>query len=177
MVGRCPLLLLLLLSTPLVQGFAENKEPIIRLPTAPFEKVKLFDQFVFAKNVQPSFLREAELKHGRLAMVAALLLPLSEHFSPDLGINLFQNHHEFIPSGVWLMFNGELKSMVYGWEDPSVKPFKLKEDYQPGYVGFNTIDESKLGAAMDKELNNGRLAMFGILGMMTQELVTHQQLF
>jgi hypothetical protein len=30
---------------------------------------------------------------------------------------------------------------------------------------------------MDKELNNGRLAMIGVLGMMVQELVTHQQLF
>jgi light-harvesting complex I chlorophyll a/b binding protein 1 len=68
--------------------------------------------------------------------------------------------------------------MVYGWEDPQVKPFALKEDYQPGDLKFKLgITEETMGTQMDKELNNGRLAMIGILGMMVQELVTHQQLF
>jgi hypothetical protein len=30
---------------------------------------------------------------------------------------------------------------------------------------------------MDSELNHGRLAMLGVLGMMAQELVTQQPLF
>ena len=30
---------------------------------------------------------------------------------------------------------------------------------------------------MDKELNNGRLIMIGVLGMTVQELVTNQQLY
>jgi hypothetical protein len=34
-----------------------------------------------------------------------------------------------------------------------------------------------MGDSMDKELNNGRLAMVAMLGMMAQELVTHQRLF
>jgi light-harvesting complex I chlorophyll a/b binding protein 1 len=155
-----------------------NLKPVIRGPTAPLENIELFSQDVFAKNVQPSFLREAELKHGRLAMVASILLPLSEQYSDKLGIHFFQEHPELVPVGLSVMFASEFISMIRGWENPVVKPFTLKEDYQPGDLGFNTdFKEYSMDQDMDKELNNGRLAMIGVLGMMVQELVTQQQLF
>ena len=151
--------------------------PVIRGPTAPLQNLKLFDQYVFAKNVQPSFLREAELKHGRLAMIAAVLLPLSEQFSDNLGIQFFQDHTDYAARGVALMMTAEFTTMLNGWENPLVKPFTLKADYQPGDLGFKLPMDEETGVLMDKELNNGRLAMIGILGMMVQELVTHHRLF
>jgi light-harvesting complex I chlorophyll a/b binding protein 1 len=159
-------------------ALSSPNKPIIRGPTAPLENVNLFDQSVFAKNVQPVFLREAELKHGRLAMISSILLPLSEQFSDNLGINFFQDHPEFVEIGLSFMFISEFSSMIRGWENPLVKPFTLKEDYQPGDFGLKyLVKEEKLGEQMDKELNNGRLAMIGILGMMVQELATQHQLF
>ena len=155
----------------------ENK-PIIRGPTAPFKNINLFDQSVLAKNIQPVFLREAELKHGRLAMVSTILLPLMEQTTNEPGINFFQEHPEFIQLGLSFMFISEFSSIVRGWQNPLIKPFYIKEDYQPGDFGLKFgVNEESLGDQMDKELNNGRLAMIGILGMMVQELVTKQQLF
>ena len=170
--------LFFLFSATSTKAFTLPNKPIIRGPTAPLENLDLFDQSVVAKGFQPVFLREAELKHGRLAMVASILLPLSEQFSDNLGINFFQNHPEFVELGLSFMFVSEFSSMIRGWVNPLVKPFALKDDYQPGNFGLTFgVNDASLGEQLDKELNNGRLAMIGILGMMVQELVTQQQLF
>jgi hypothetical protein len=136
----------------------------------PFD-APVFDPSVVAKGIQPLFLREAELKHGRLAMVASLLLPLSEIGSPTLGIHQFETLPYEIHTGVvTLMFMSEFRTLNLGW-DPKV-PFRILDTYTPGDFGFGLPD----GDA-DSELNHGRLAMLGMLGMMAQELVTHQPLF
>jgi light-harvesting complex I chlorophyll a/b binding protein 1 len=153
-------------------------KPLIRGPTAPLENLAIFDKDVAAKDIPIVFLREAELKHSRLAMIAAVILPLSEQFSNNLGINFFQNNPQYITLGLSFMFISEFSSMIRGWENPNVKLFSLKEDYQPGDFGLTFgVNEESIGDKMDKELNNGRLAMIGVLGMMVQELVTQQQIF
>jgi len=161
-----------------VSALSLPNKPIIRGPTAPLKNIDVFDSSVAAPGVQPSFLREAELKHGRLAMISSILFPLMEQSSGELGINFFQNHPEFVELGMSFMFISEFSSMIRGWQNPTVKPFALKDDYQPGDFGltFGVTDET-LGDQLDKELNNGRLAMVGILGMMVQELVTQQPIF
>jgi len=169
--------------TPLVKTsppLVDIVKPVIRPATAPFTNVDIFKPDVLVKGFDLSFLREAELKHGRIAMLATLILPTLEVFTDDLGINQFQNLPGDYQLGICtLMFIGEFASMFRGWENPTKKLFGLKDTYQPGDFGFQLWkkNDEETNIQMDKELNNGRLAMVGSLGMIVQELVTHQQLF
>ena len=134
----------------------------------------LFEPNVVAKGIQPSFLREAELKHGRLAMVSSLLLPLSEIGSHTLGIHQFETLPNEIQFSVGiLMFMSEFRTLNLGW-DPET-PFRILDNYTPGDFGFGLPPPQD--ATVDSELNHGRLAMLGMLGLMAQELVTQQPLF
>jgi len=162
-------------------GFQSNRiKPVLRGSTPPFETNDIFRLDRWTKRIQPTFLREAELKHGRLGMISCILIPYLEQ-SPD-GPAIFQLN---MLSEKWqlalfsMMFFGELYTMIRGWENPLVKPFFLKEEYQPGDWGWSHRDnhDSEQGILMDKELNHGRLAMIGSLGMMVQEWITHDTLF
>jgi hypothetical protein len=156
----------------------KTKELVIRGSTPPFDN---FDPFQFSKDEKRAvFFREAELKHGRIAMIAATTIPLVEQFTHKTGIHEFDN----LPTNVKLLvigttFMSEFSSMFRGWENPVEKPFTLRPDYQPGDYEFSTIDltTEESGDLLDKELNNGRLAMIGALGMIAQELVTNKPLF
>lgn len=156
----------------------KSTTPVIRGSTPPFEN---FDPFQFSKDDNRAvFFREAELKHGRIAMIASTTILLVEQFTHKTGIHEFDR----LPTNVKLlvigtMFMSEFSSMFRGWENPAEKPFTLRSDYQPGDYEFSTIDltSEKGGELLDKELNNGRLAMIGALGMIAQELVTDRPLF
>ncbi len=158
--------------------------PVIVGSTPPIEN---FDPLGFSKDEQNKLLyREAELKHGRLAMISALCFPLIETSTHQPAVHQFSNLPANSQLGiVGLMFISEFSSMIRGWKNPFDKTstsnyFKIAENYQPGDFGFSTgldleSDEGK--KLLNKELNNGRLAMIGVLGMMAQELVSDKAIF
>jgi len=144
------------------------------------------------------FYREVELKHGRVAMLAALGFPLAEQFHPLFGGNVdvpsfsaFQQTplQTFWPAVVTVIAIFEVFS-VFTFQNPAsrledgspAQPWTIRSDHMPGDLGFDPLglkptDPTELLAMQNKEINNGRLAMIAIAGMIVQEGVTGQKLF
>ena len=133
---------------------------------------------------QLRYTREAELKHGRVSMLAALAFPFAEEFHPifpeDAAISDFafqlsplQTHWPLVLLAVGVM---ELPS-IGKFKELNNGTWELKDDYENGNLGYDPLglkpeDPEKLITMQNRELNNGRLAMIGIAGMVAQELVT-----
>ena len=138
-------------------------------------------------------IREAELKHGRVAMVAFLGILVGENFNPLFdgkitgpAIYQFQQADDLV-SYFWVgvLFAIALvegQNILSGWESVSETNNRksgvaeLKEDYINGDLGFDPLgltpaDQDEFDALRTKELNNGRLAMLGVAGIVAQELV------
>ncbi|KAH8098380.1 chlorophyll A-B binding protein [Aureococcus anophagefferens] len=127
------------------------------------------------------FYREAEIKHGRVAMLASVGFLFQEHFhfesGPFGGIDS-PSYVSFeqppLAGGLWF----GLALMAGNNED---KLFRIKADHKAGDLGFDPLglkptSEAELKTMASKELNNGRLAMIGMAGMVAQELVTHAKI-
>ncbi len=145
-----------------------------------------FDPLGFSKDSSQQDiirLREAELKHGRWGMIAATTIPLSETVQNTPAIHNFDNLSDVQKLLiVGAILAGELTLMKKGWKNPfdtTDNYFKFNDDYQPGDFGFNTLssDSTIADELLNKELNNGRLAMIAAAGMIAQEVVTGRTLF
>jgi hypothetical protein len=157
-----------------------------------------FDPLGFSTDCEAGkllFYREVELKHGRVAMLAALGLLVGEQFHPLFGGDIDVPSYEafqqtplenFWPAVVAAIALPEIFS-VSSFEEPKnllqwSKTWRMKTDRQPGDLGFDPLglkpqnyDEFK--KMQTKELNNGRLAMIAAAGMIAQEIATGQKLF
>ena len=149
-----------------------------------------FDPFGFAKD-QDSLMeyREAEIRHARLAMLAAAGWPLSELFnkkiSMALGMTPLVDAADRAPS----LLNGGLdKVSIAYWAAvilgtgaiEAVGISKSKADdsnYIPGALGFDPLglypkdEEGQLRMQL-QEIKNGRLAMIAITAFAFQEFVS-----
>jgi light-harvesting complex I chlorophyll a/b binding protein 4 len=165
--------------------------------TAPFG---YFDPLGFAKDLSPSDLmlrRESELAHGRVAMVGALGFLVQESFHPlfsevdgpaisHLKQLTYSSNGQlaFSVMGMAIGF-AELARARYGWVAPKdlvEGGSRLQEGYIPGDLGFDPLGMKPTNSAdylsmQAKELNNGRLAMIAVAGMVGQELATQHGLF
>mmetsp|Transcript_79666 Transcript_79666/g.125633 ORF Transcript_79666/g.125633 Transcript_79666/m.125633 type:complete len:252 (-) Transcript_79666:297-1052(-) len=160
-----------------------------------------FDPVGFSSDISEGrqrFYREVELKHGRLAMLAALGILVAEQFHPLFGGEIdvpaveafretLQLEAQLDPSVIYLailisIFIPEVFS-VFTFNSPAGgEPWSIREDHAPGNLGFDPLglkptDEEELKVMQTKELNNGRLAMLGAAGMIAQEYVKPDKIF
>jgi len=143
--------------------------------TAP---VGYFDPLGFSKNKPDeimNFYREAELKHGRVAMAACLgwyITASGVHpaFDSKLSSDPLEAASQ-LPFVGWLQFILGCGAIEWITE-------KIKE--RPGYVPGDVlgaaywVDNSDEGwvSYQNKEINNGRLAMVAFMGILTQDILT-----
>lgn len=177
-------------------GATNGGEYAASLPGAPFGMAaegKYFDPAGLATKQDPEVVkkwREAELKHGRVAMLAALGIMVAEVFHPlfmgplYVGAAIF--HFQEITTTYPLFWVGSLALVAFiegqtildawGSVSPVTGVGNLKEDYYPGDLGFDPLglapkDGDDFRLIQSQELDLGRYAMIGVLGMIAQECV------
>merc|ERR1711966_245404 len=135
------------------------------------------------------FYREVELKHARVAMLAAFGFPVAEQFHPLFATDDAPSYIAFQQTPLqtfWPVVVGVIAVLevfsVFTFENPGTKLWGIRKDPVPGDLGFDPLglkpsNAAALAEMQTKELNNGRLAMIAIAGMVGQELATGSKLF
>ena len=133
-------------------------------------------------------LRYVEIKHGRISMLA-FLGQITTRAGLHLPGNIDSAGDSFdsfpdgfaaiggpdsIPSagtGQILLFIGLLEALVMKDSANGAEPGEFVGDFRNGYIdfGWDTFDEEAKLFKRGGELNNGRAAMLGILGLMVHE--------
>ena len=156
--------------------------------------VGFFDPLGFAEKATDATLaryREAELAHGRIAMLAVIGFLVGEKVEGSSFLFDAQisgpaiTHITQVPDGFWaviIAFIGaaEASRAELGWVDPADCPVDqaglLKSDYLPGDLKFDPLGlkpegEEDFLIMQTKELQHGRLAMLAAAGFLAQEAV------
>ena len=174
---------------------AKVASPAFTIDTIPgaLPPVGIFDPLGFAAKADEATLkryREAELTHGRVAMLAAVGFLVGEavegsSFLFDASIQgPAITHLAQVPAPFWALLTifigaSEQTRAEIGWVDPKdvpvAKPGLLRTEYIPGDLGFDPLglkpsDPEALKVLQTKELQNGRLAMLAAAGFIAQEL-------
>merc|ERR1711939_508973 len=123
---------------------------------------------------------EAEVKHARLAMLAAFGWPVSEVTNFGNLLNGDGRAPSLLNGGLGNV-NGLYWAAVVGlavyWEGQGLdKQFGKKDDYLPGMLGFDPLGMDSQGMR-NAEITNGRVAMIAITAFALEEAITKAPIF
>jgi len=143
-----------------------------------------FDPFRFSDFVPMDFLREAEIKHGRICMLAWTgfvavdlgfrIYPLPEEYA---GLTSVTAHDALVKQGgmsqilLWISL-AEILSTV------AVVQMLNGSGRKPGYFGLDPVGflkgktDAEVAEMELREIKNGRLAMLAFSGVVTQAVLT-----
>mmetsp|Transcript_3796 Transcript_3796/g.11284 ORF Transcript_3796/g.11284 Transcript_3796/m.11284 type:complete len:212 (+) Transcript_3796:226-861(+) len=134
-----------------------------------------FDPLGFSSAFNLKFLREAELKHGRICMLAALGWVFPEFY--HLPAPEFSNTSPLSALGtVPKLGLLQIVLAIAALEAIGFDRVYYSDNWEPGDYGFDPLNLGK-GKALDyyktAEVKNGRLAMIAIGGFIHQNLLTN----
>jgi hypothetical protein len=149
-----------------------------------------FDPLGFTNNFDIRWLREAELKHGRVSMLATVGFIASQFVSLPMFTALHVDDSNAAPGAVGTSAMLQIVLSLGIVEVVSNKGnitmdtmFATGTDRTPGDLGFDPLNYKKKTSGPDmiklqmQELKNGRLAMLAIGGMIHHNFVTGEPLF
>ena len=148
---------------------------------------KPFSQQKFPDLVQ--WVQEAEIKHARVAMLAALGYPVAEVFHPLWGGSInepsliafqatpLQTFWPIVVGAIGLIESASYISDMKGTAEEGRYYAFNEQRGVPGDIGFDPLGFASKGDLRGEELVVGRIAMLGIAGMVAQELNTAGYLF
>jgi len=135
-----------------------------------------FDPLGFSEILPMDWLREAELKHARVCMLAFVGFVFTDFYHlPGFDYTTLEAHDACVASGAMsqlLLWIGLLEVVGAIGVDQTLRGSgRAAGDFGFDPVGFGS-DPEKLKELQMKELANGRLAMFAFAGVVTQAVLT-----
>jgi len=135
-----------------------------------------FDPLGFTEVLPLEWLREAEIKHCRVAMLAFVGFIFTDFYTlPGFEYTTLEAHDACVASGAMsqlLLWIGLLEFVGAN----AISQTLRGSGREAGDFGFDPIgfgsDPAKLKMMQEKELANGRLAMFAFGGVVTQSVLT-----